>query len=154
MNLTLRRDDEIGPDALALIGESEAELSAIYPAEVRYAFSPDQLTDAGVHFVVAYRDKAPVGCGGYARLTDAADPFGELKRIFVTQAARSTGVAEALVATLEEAARADGLSLMRLETGDASPAAIRLYQRLGYARRDAFASYVENGSSVFMEKPL
>lgn len=146
----LRRDDALGPDALAMIAESEAELASIYPPEVRYAFSPEQLTDAGVAFVVAYRDDVPVGCGGVAFY----DGFAELKRIFVTRAARGARIAGTIVDGLEGISRESGRSIVRLETGEDSPEAIRLYERLGYARRGPFADYEENGSSVFMEKVL
>ena len=46
--LILTRDDDLSPDALGLIAQSEAELASIYPPEVRYAFSPSELRDAGV----------------------------------------------------------------------------------------------------------
>ena len=150
MTIELRRDDALGPDALALIAESEAELAAIYPAEVRYAFSPGQLTDAGVAFLVAYRDGKAVGCGGVALY----DGFAELKRIFVTKAARGSRLAVRIVEALEAIAAEAGHTIVRLETGEASPEAIRLYERIGYSRRGPFADYVENGSSVFMEKRL
>ena len=39
-----------------------------------------------------------------------------------------------------------------LETGLASPEAIRLYARLGYRETGPFGTYVDNGSSVYMEK--
>ena len=146
----LRRDDALGPAALAMIAESEAELASIYPPEVRYAFSPEQLTDAGVAFVVAYRDDVPVGCGGVAFY----DGFAELKRIFVTRAARGARIAGTIVDGLEGISRESGRDTVRLETGEESPEAIRLYERLGYARRGPFAEYEENGSSVFMEKVL
>ncbi len=148
--IELRRDDALGPDALAMIAESEAELASIYPPEVRYAFSPEQLTDAGVEFLVAYRNGAPVGCGGCALY----EGFAELKRIFVTKSARGTRIAVTIVDGLEDVARRSGRSIVRLETGEDSPEAIRLYDRIGYIRRAPFADYVENGSSVFMEKTL
>ncbi len=138
------------PDALRLIGESEAELAALYAPEVRSAFSPEQLIAARVHFVVARIDGAAAGCGGLAPL----DGYGELKRIFTTAGARGHGVGRAVVAALEAEARRRGLPLMRLETGDASPEALALYARCGYARRGPFGHYLENGSSVFMEKAL
>ena len=146
----LRRDDSLGPNALAMIEESEAELASIYPAEVRYAFSPEQLTDAEVAFLVAYRDGLTVGCGGVAFY----DGFAELKRIFVTKAARGARIAGRIIEGLEQIAADADLNLVRLETGEDSPEAIRLYERLGYVRCGPFADYVENGSSVFMEKRL
>ncbi|MEM7669523.1 MAG: GNAT family N-acetyltransferase [Pseudomonadota bacterium] len=146
----LRRDDQLGPDSLAMIAESEEEQAAIYPAEVRYAFSPDQLRGAGVVFVTAYIGSTLVGCGGFAPCSG----YGELKRIFVTRAARGQGLSRRIVDWLEHEARALGLPLMRLETGEDSPAALRIYETMGYRLIGAFGSYRENGSSVFMEKAL
>mgnify|MGYP006277450213 CR=1 FL=1 len=142
------------PDALRLIGESEDELAALYAPEVRSAFSPEALIAARVFFVVARRGGAAVGCGGLAELSDGDGRFGELKRIFTTRAARGTGVGRAVLAALEAEAARRGLPLVRLETGEASPDAIALYAACGYARRGPFGAYVENGSSVFMEKRI
>lgn len=133
-----------------MINESEEELAALYPPEVRHAFSPAQLIDAGVVFVTAHLDGHLVGCGGMA----PGEGYGELKRIFVTRAARGRRIAAAIVARLEDEARARLLPVMRLETGGASPEAIRAYGRMGYVRRGPFGDYAENGSSVFMEKSL
>lgn len=137
-------------EALALIAGSEAELASIYPPEVRFAFSPQELVDAQVHFVVAWLDGTPVGCGGFAPLQG----YGELKRMFTRPEARGRRIAGAILAALEAEAAARGLPLMRLETGEDSPAAIQAYARAGYARRGPFGDYEENGSSVFMEKRL
>lgn len=141
------------PEALALIAGSEAELAAIYPPAVRSAFSPAQLIAAGVAFVLA-RDAAghARACGGLAPLADADGPYGELKRIYVAPEARRRGAAKAVIGALEAEARALGLPLLRLETGEASPEAIALYAALGYRRRGPFGAYRENGSSVFMER--
>jgi putative acetyltransferase len=135
-------------DALRLIGESEAELASIYPPEVRYALSPEQLMAVGARFVVARVDGVAMGCGGVALFED----YAELKRIFTTKAARGRGVAKAIVSALEDIAMSAGISVVRLETGLASPDAIALYKRLGYQDIGPFGDYVENGSSVFMEK--
>ncbi|MEL6196412.1 MAG: GNAT family N-acetyltransferase [Pseudomonadota bacterium] len=137
-------------DALAMIAGSEAELSGIYRPEHRNAFSPQELIDAGVTFLVCYHDGRPVGCGGVAPL----DGYAELKRIYVADALRGRGVGARIVAALEDRARAAGFRLMCLETGLASPDALALYEKLGYRHRGAFGSYVENGSSVFMERAL
>ncbi len=138
------------PEALALIAGSEAELASIYPPEVRFAFSPQQLIDAQVHFVVAWSEGAPAACGGFAPLSG----YGELKRMFTRPDRRGRRLAGAILEALEAEARARGLPLMRLETGEDSPEAIRAYQRAGYVRRGPFGDYAENGSSVFMEKAL
>ncbi|MEM6942265.1 MAG: GNAT family N-acetyltransferase [Pseudomonadota bacterium] len=138
------------PDALAMIAGSEAELASIYAPEHRYAFSPDELIAAHVHFVVVCRGGSPIGCGGMAPL----DGYGELKRIFTDPAARGTGIGRRIVAVLEAEAKGRALPLMRLETGEASPDALALYEKCGYRRIGPFGSYRDNGSSVFMEKAL
>lgn len=150
MTLTVTPCPVTDPRALRLISESEAELASLYPPEVRYAFSPDQLIAARVHFVLALRPGDAVGCGGLAPL----DGYGELKRIFTTRGARGLGVGAAVVMALEAEARTRGLPLVRLETGAVSTDAIRLYERLGYRQIGPFGGYRENGSSVFMEKPV
>ena len=151
--MRLVRDDALGPDALALIALSEAELAALYPPEVRFAFSPEELTRAATRFYVAH-DELAVGCGGYAVVQHAGGAYAELKRMFVRAEARGRGIAARLLEVLEDGARAEGLPIMRLETGTDSPAAIRAYEKAGYVRRAAFGAYTENGSSVFMEKHL
>ena len=148
--VTVTRTDPLSPDALRLIEGSEAEQSALYPPEDRFAFSPQQLVDEEVRFFVARVKGRALGCCGYA----VYDGYAELKRLFAEPEARGTGVAAALIETIEDAARAEGVHLMRLETGQLSPAAIGFYTRHGYIRRGPFGDYPENPSSVFMEKPL
>ena len=58
------------------------------------------------------------------------------------------------MAALEAEARAQGLPLMRLETGDDLYPAHRLYERHGFLRCGPFGDYVDGPHSVFMEKRL
>lgn len=148
--MQIERTSPLDPKALILIECSEREQAALYPPEVRFAFSPQQLVDGDVRFFVGCDGETPATCGGYGNY----GTYGELKRIYVAPGYRGAGWADALIAACEDHARAEGLAMMRLETGLASPAAIRLYARLGYDDRGPFADYVENGSSVFMEKRL
>lgn len=148
--IEVRHADPLSQEALRLIAGSEQELSALYAPEVRFAFSPEKLVFGGVRFYVAGRDGGAQACGGYG----VYDGFAEMKRIFVAPELRGRRLADAVVARLETDAAAEGLPLMRLETGLASPAAIRFYERMGYAHIPAFPPYFENGSGVFMEKPL
>jgi putative acetyltransferase len=58
------------------------------------------------------------------------------------------------MAALDSEARAQGLAVMRLETGDTLYTAHRLYQRHGFTLCGPFGDYVEGPHSVFMEKRL
>ena len=48
--------------------------------------------------------------------------FAEIKRMYVRQACRGQGIADAIVARLEAEVLASGLTLVRLETGVRQPA--------------------------------
>ena len=58
------------------------------------------------------------------------------------------------VAALENLARDHGFSELKLETGVYSPAAIRTYERAGYARCERFGDYPFAPTSVYMTKNL
>lgn len=143
------------PEVRTLVTELEALLAAEYPPEQRHGLSVDALFEPHVHFFVARRGREPVGCGGVALF----EGFAEVKRMYVREAARGSGVAPAVLAQLESTARAEGRTLLRLETGDQQLAAIRFYEKSGFARCAAFGDYSVMkpsaiSTSVFFEKRL
>jgi putative acetyltransferase len=74
--------------------------------------------------------------------------------MYVDPAERGGRIGERVLERLEQTLRDDGVALAMLETGAAQVAAVRLYQRCGYAPRAAFGGYPDNGLSVFFEKRL
>jgi putative acetyltransferase len=142
-------------DARMLIGELDAELNSAYAPEQRHGFDIARMFQPGVLFVIARLDGAPVGCGGVAW----EDGFAEVKRMYVRRRARGRCVAQAILARLEEEARARGVTRLALETGDAQRAALRFYQRAGFTRCAAFGAYATMPPraierSVFFEKRI
>ena len=142
-------------DVRALVGELDAELLVDYPPEQRHGLSIDAIFQPHVRFFVARLDGAAAGCGGVALL----DGYAEVKRMYVRPSVRGRGVAAALLARLESEARDSGRDLLRLETGDRQLDAIRLYERAGFRRCDAFGAYASMpahrvATSVFFEKKL
>ncbi len=139
----------------ALVGELEAILSAEYTPEQRHGLALDAIFQPHVRFFVARLRGAAVGCGGVALFSN----FAEVKRMYMREAARGRGVAQAILARIEEEARGAGLSLLRLETGEHQLAAMRLYARAGFVRCPAFGDYVRMApqaiaTSVFFEKRI
>jgi len=137
MSLTLERIESETPEARALIRELDAELSGSYPPEQRHGLSVERVFQPNILFLIVRLDGEPVGCGGVA----FDDGFAELKRMYVRGVARGRGVAQTLLARLEAEAVARGCTRLVLETGDVLHAAIRLYERAGFARCDAFGDY-------------
>lgn len=150
---------EVAPTATeevrSLIGELETILSAEYPPEQRHGLSVHAIFQPHIRFFLARLRGAAVGCGGVAIFSD----FAEVKRMYVQDVARRQGVADAILARIEEEARGAGLSLLRLETGERQVAAMQFYARAGFRRCAAFGAYAlmapqSIATSVFLEKRI
>src|SRR5262249_55727197 len=92
-----------------------------------------------------------VGCGAVRPLEPGV---GEVKRMFVLPEARGRGIARQILRSLEAAAGSLGFRVLRLETGQRQPEAIRLYQTAGYAEIPRFGEYADDPFSVCFEKRL
>jgi len=150
MLLTTRETPD-QPDVLHLLQQADARSASLYPVESRFGLDLAGLLAQAVRFFVARLDGRTVGCGGYAL---GQDQDAEMKRIFVLPVARGQGVGRALVSAIENAAIAEQVQWMRLETGIKSAEALHLYRRLGYTGRGPFGAYAPDPLSVFMEKQL
>jgi GNAT superfamily N-acetyltransferase len=85
-------------------------------------------------FLVARRGHAagpPLGGVGVRAIHPGV---GQIRRLWVDPGARGKGVARALMAGIEDAARELGLTDLRLGTGDAQPEAVALYASSGWQR--------------------
>ncbi len=146
------------PHVVAMLDELDRYLASLYPPEENYLLDVQALLSPEVHFVAAWQGEAPVGCGAFrSAVGDATTgglPYGEIKRMFVRPDCRGQRVGERLLEALEAEQRGRGLTLSLLETGHVQTAAVRLYERCGYARRPAFGGYPDNGSSLFYAKVL
>ena len=139
------------PEIAALLAESDVFSVALYPPEQRHPVSVTWLAGSSVRFLVARLDGRAFGCGA---LVIGEDSAGELKRLIVRGDARGRGIGTALLAALEDRARAEGLRVLRLETGPKSVAAQALYRRAGFAGCGPFGEYAASIHSVFMQKWL
>lgn len=106
--------------------------------------------------LVAFVDGVPAGCIAREPVTEPGwDRCVEMKRVFVHDAFRGLGVATALVAAFEAAARAEGAVQVRLETGTKQPEAVALYEKLGYVRSaTTFGPWADSPLSICCTKAL
>ena len=110
-------------------------------------------------FLLAVVEGQAIGCGGVQPIAveegDETGPLtGEVKRMYVTQAWRRRGVGGAILAALEEKARAFGYKRLVLETGDRQPEAAALYTAGGWVHIAPFGPYVDDPTSICFEKRL
>ena len=149
VRVAIERPDQ--PQAVALIDALDAYQKPLYPAESHHGIAIEELLEPGVVFALARTpDGDAAGCGAFV----AHGEWAELKRMYVQPGLRGRGVAQAVLAFLEAEALARGIAVMRLETGNLQPQALRFYERAGYVRRGPFGDYDDDPHSVFMEKAL
>jgi putative acetyltransferase len=138
-------------DARTLIMELEALLEPSYPRESRHGLSVEQLLAEAVAFFLLRSDGIPASCGG-VKLVGAE--YGEIKRMYVRPQFRGLGFGRLMLDHLTAYARAQGVALLRLETGIHQHEAIGLYERMGFQRIPPFRPYKEDPLSLFFEKQL
>jgi len=141
-------DDAAGE---ALRAAQRAELDSRYGSDDHEPGSAPSAADIDVFLVATTPAGRPVGCGALRRL-DAHS--AEVKRMYVEPASRGSGVAAALLRSLEQQARTRGWTTLRLETGPAQPDAIRFYEREGYRPIPLYGAYVGSDLSLCYERVL
>jgi putative acetyltransferase len=147
----IRIESPHSDDVLALLRQGDEFALALYPAESYYGLDLPSLEADDVSLFVAREDGAAMGT---AALVDRGDGSAEIKRMFVTGAARGLGIGRSLLEALERHARTSGITTVQLETGLPQVAAIALYEKLGYAQIPRFGQYVDDPTSYCMEKHL
>lgn len=142
------------PDARVLVDELTADLDTEgYPPESTHGYDVATLVTHNVAFAVARVDGVAAGCGGVQIVREPGqEPFAELKRMYVRPPFRGTGVAQAIIDVLVSRAVADGVHVLRLETGVRQHAAIAFYRRQGFVEIPPFPPYRPDPESVFMER--
>jgi putative acetyltransferase len=136
-----------------LIAEVCAEIDRIYD-------NPDGTepeltgTDApGAAFLIA-RDAATREALGCVAIRPFARGVGEVKRLYVRPHARRRGISRQLMERLQHIASANRFTEIRLETGTRQPAAIHLYESMGYQRIPGYGEYKDEPENVCFAKTL
>ncbi len=152
------------PDAQRLVAEVQAEYVVRYGGPDNTPLEPG-IFDApsGAFFVVydpgaADGEPTPVATGAWRRRRDVeawgSTDAAEVKRMFVSPAHRRRGLGRVVLAHLEATAREAGVAVMILETGDAQPEAMALYESAGYTAIPGFGHYAWSPQNRCYAKPL
>jgi len=131
--------DPAHPDARRCLRAYFAELDRRFDTGF-HAERSNPAPDVGLRppaglLLVARLGAEPVGCGA---LRSGADGVWEIKRMWVSDVVRGTGLGRRLLGELETHAAAAGARILRLETNQTLVEAIALYRSAGYAEVPAF----------------
>lgn len=138
-SVTLTLSDPRAPEALWCLGQYYAELERRFDRgfDVNLSRDPDaadMIAPKGAFFVAQAGGRA-LGCVG---LKGWGDGQAEIKRLWVSEAARGLGLATRLMERCDQAARELGIKVLRLDTNSALPEAARLYEKLGWVEIERF----------------
>ena len=109
------------------------------------------ISDTGSGIWIAYVDGVVAGCVALRPLP-GINGAAECKRLYVRQAFRRQGIAEALTAMMERDALTLGYRTIYLDSKDDLQAAIMLYERAGYRRCSRYNDNPQ--ATLFMSKTL
>ncbi len=150
MTLTVQTGDPRDPAVVKLLEQSHALMNELFPADGCHYLEIDDLCVPEITFLTVMDGDTIIGCGALSNKGD----YGELKSMFTDPAARGKGAADALINHIIALAKNASLKTLRLETGDALTAAIKLYEKHGFTRRGPFGTYAEHPDSTFMERQI
>ncbi|MCU1415547.1 MAG: acetyltransferase [Microbacteriaceae bacterium] len=157
--VNLERIDWLDPRAVVLREAMDEEMNALYSPVM--ASRPPEHTEIIVKAlavdpptivatVLATVDGVPAGQAGLR--THGADL--EVKKVVVAERFRGLGISRKLMTAIEDAARELGYHHVILQTGDLQPAAIALYESMGYTLTPPYSPYELMTNALCYEKTL
>jgi GNAT superfamily N-acetyltransferase len=148
---TLRPRPYDDPPAQYLIEQVQQEYVRRYGGRDAAVVDPAEFLPPRGVFLVAEVDGVPAGCGAWRALPSGS---AEIKRVYVEPAFRRRGIAQLVVAALEEGAAAAGHAEVVLNAGREQPEALTLYAELGYRPVPGYGVYACAPGAVFLGKHL
>ncbi|MBK4347168.1 GNAT family N-acetyltransferase [Lacisediminihabitans changchengi] len=163
--LTTERVEWEDPRAAALRDGMEDEMNALYgPLSSSLGESVMEQLRVGLNVlpgtiaatVLAIDGDTAIGQAGLR--PHAADASGvpslEVKKVFIGPEHRGRGASRVLMTALEDAARDLGIRRLVLQTGPLQPAAIALYEKIGYVAIAPYPPYELLPGALCYEKLL
>ena len=122
-------------DARKLLADYYGEIRQRFGFNVSGQAAAEDMDPPGGRFVIAYEGEEPVASGGIRTWEPGVC---EIKRMYVTPAARRLGHGRALLEALERAAVELGFRRIVLDTLDSHVDAMKFYDTTGYQRVPAY----------------
>jgi len=165
----------LGAEADHLLVLSDQYMASLYPAESNHLVSSESLRADDAVFLGAFisstmslgtetagqpaktdelRSRSEVGeciaCVAARFYREAG--YAEIKRLYVQETYRGSGLSRTLMSAIEAEILAEGIDCARLEMGIRQPEADALYRSLGYRDIQPFGDYLLDPLSQFLEK--
>jgi GNAT superfamily N-acetyltransferase len=139
------------PLARELVTRVQQEYVTRYGGPDEAVVDPAEFVPPAGLFLVAEVDGVPAGCGAW-RVHELG--VAEVKRVYAAPEFRRQGLAQLLMAALEQSAAAAGSRAVVLNSGVRQPEALALYAALGYTSAPGYGVYADAPGAVFLGKQL
>ncbi len=147
MSFTVLQESPDQSEIYPLIQALDNALDAEYEGFCNYRMDVSALLAPEVRFFVA-REEASNRVLGIGAVKFHPG-FAEVKRMYSLPETRGTGVGEGILNAVLAAARAEGKTIARLETGEKLVAAVGLYRKYGFTHIPAFGEYTATADTSY-----
>lgn len=149
-NFDLVKTDSDNVDFHHLISLLDSYLHKTYGAFQNF-YTQFNKVDNIKNVVIAYQNGRPIGCGSFKKYNE--DTI-EIKRMFLIEELRGSGIAHAILSQLEAWAIELQYSYSVLETAVKQPESIAFYKKNGYHLIDNYGQYIGVDNSICFKKQL
>ncbi|SNS05984.1 Acetyltransferase (GNAT) family protein [Geodermatophilus pulveris] len=139
------------PLAREMVSRVQQEYVARYGGPDEAVVDAAQFEPPAGLFLVAEVGGVPAGCGAWRV---HAPGVAEVKRVYVAPVFRRQGLAQLLMAALEDSVAAAGHRSVVLNSGPEQPEALALYAGLGYTPVPGYGVYADAPGAVHLGKDL
>lgn len=150
MKLEIKRTNSENKNFINLVKDLDAYLKITDGDEHEY-YNQFNNIDVLKHVVVVCFNEVPVGCGAIKKFDVTSV---EIKRMFVSLDKRGSGIAQKIVAELENWAKELGFQKTVLETGKRQVEAVKFYKKCDYKIIPNYGQYTNMENSICFEKTL
>jgi len=152
VSISISIETPLQDDVRALVHALNEFTYGLTPAEYRHHMTVEQMAQPDTTLFVARDEQgAALGMGALRR---HAGGIGEVKRMYVKDEARGSGVGWAILARIEQLARDEGFTRVVLETGSNFDAARRVYERGAFEVCGPVLDYPPSAWTTFYAKSL
>ena len=148
MGISVHRADSTQIESAYAIVKEYYEAAAVVVREDAETFAKEYFAD-GAGVWLAEEDGTVVGCIALRKLPGKPG-CGEIKRLYVRPAYRGQGIADLLLATLEDYAKRFGYEWLYLDTAADMKAAALFYERKGFSPCERYNDNPQ--AAIFMRK--
>lgn len=148
--ISIKRTNSDDPDFRMLVSKLDQDLLDRYN-EKQLFYRQFNKIENNPTVVIAYVDGVPAGCGCIKPFNDES---AEVKRMYVAEEKRGSGIGSRILEALEKWAAELKFKATVLEMGDKQPEAAQMYRKAGYTVIPNYGQYADVDTSICLKKEL